>query len=175
MASGRYGRRKYGNGVDFKIDEDLTMISNIKEAARKASTKHLRFGWLNGKKYPASHKNKGMYIASIAEIQEYGTTNIPARPYAMTSFLKVTTSALPDIENYFQCVCKGYYDYSALDSIVAKGKKTFSDLVMSQGFTALSPITVRIKGHNFQLDDTGYLLQNYDVKVYKTSFKNIKE
>lgn len=175
MASGRHGRRNFGNGVDLKIDEDFTGIKNIYEAARKATTKHLRFGWLNGKKYPASHKNKGMYIASIAEIQEYGTTNIPARPYAMTSFLKMTTKAIPDIEEYFRCVCKGYYDVSILNKIAADGKKTFADTVLAQGFSALSPITVRIKGHDFQLDDTGYLLQNYDVKVYKTKFDKVKD
>ena len=169
----RYKRRKYGNGVEITIEEDYSGLKSIYEAARKAHTKHIRFGWLNGKKYPSSHKNKGLYIAQVAEWQEYGTSTIPARPYAITNFLQMTTKALPDITEYFKAVCNGKYEVSHLNKIALAGKKNFSDLVISQGFKPLANSTIRIKGHDFQLDHTGHLLQNYDVKVYHRNINKI--
>lgn len=173
MAGSRYLKRKYGNCVELTIEEDYSGLQDIYKAAKKAHTKHIRFGWLNGKKYPSSHKNKGLSIAQVAEWQEYGTHNIPARPYAMTNFLQMTSKALPDIKDYFLSVCNGKYDVSHLNKISKDGKKNFSDLVINQGFTPLSKITIRIKGHDFQLDDTGHLLQNYDVKVYHRNINKI--
>jgi len=158
---------------DFDIEFDISGIKAIKEAARKASTKHLRFGWLDGKKYPASHKNAGLYVAQVAQWQEYGTKNIPARPYAMLAFMKTKTTSLPLIQEYFKDVCNGVYNEGRLQEIAKDGKKNFKDGVMNQGFKALSATTIKIKGHSFQLDHTGFLLNNYDVKVYKTSVDKI--
>lgn len=38
----------------------------------------------------------------------------------------------------------------------------------------LSPITIRIKGHTYQLDDTGVMLTSFKAKVFQQSFENIK-
>lgn len=162
------------SSTDFKMEFDTTVLDNIYKAAKQAHTKHIRFGWLDGKKYPATHKNKGLPIAQVAQWQEYGTHNIPARPYAAISIYKTANESLEDIKDYFLAVCRGSYDVSYLNNIVARGKKTFSDTVMNQGEKSLSPTTIRIKGHDFQLDHTGYLLQNFDAKVYKTNFEKTR-
>lgn len=172
MAS-RYMQRKYGNGMTVTIEEDYSGLAAVLDAAKKAQARHIRFGWLNGKRYPSSHKNRGMYIAQIAEWQEYGTHNIPSRPYAMLNFLQMTTKAIPDIEKYFKSVCSGYFDDSHLDKIAEDGKKNFASIVMGQQFARLSKVTIRIKGHSFQMDDTGYLLHNYEGKVFKRDLKKI--
>lgn len=162
------------SSVDFKIDFDMSGLNNVIKAAQQAHTKHIRFGWLNGKRYPATHKNKGLPIAQVAQWQEYGTHNIPSRPYASVSIYKTAFESLDDIKAYFISVCNGSYNVTPLNSIAARGKKTFSDTVMNQGEKSLSPTTIRIKGHNFQLDHTGYLLQNFDAKVYKTNFEKTR-
>lgn len=160
--------------MDFKIDLDLSGLNNVIKAAQKAHTKHIRFGWLSGKRYPATHKNKGLPIAQVAQWQEYGTHLIPSRPYASISIYKTVFESTEDIKNYFLAVCEGTYNPNYLNNITARGKKTFSDTVMNQGEKSLSPTTIRIKGHNFQLDHTGYLLNDFDAKIYKTNFEKTR-
>lgn len=163
----------YGADVELEIEMDTKMLDTVYKQVVSASKKHLRYGCLDKKKYPASHKNKGMYIAQIAEWQEYGTFNVPARPYAMVNFLQQTSLIMPLVSNYFKSACYGQTDITILNKIAESGRKGYKDLVMAQGFERLSDTTIRLKGHDFQMDHSGYLLNNYNVKVYATSFDKI--
>ncbi len=172
--------------ISFTTELDLTKVDEIVKACKVAHNKHIRFGWINGKKYPRGSGNINLHIAQVAAWQEFGTqanglplykggngNGIPARPYLTKSFLKTIDAVKPDIENYFKDVCKGVYKEEHLKKISETGKKQYYDLVAAQGFKGLADLTIKLKGHAIQMDETGILLKNFDVDVFKTNIDKI--
>lgn len=183
----RYQRKNQAVSMDFKAELDLTMINNIAKACKQAHTKHIRFGWINGRKYTGKI-NKGLYIAQVAQWNEFGTKSnelplfkggnggMPARPSLTYTRLSVEQSLKPFIKDYFLSALDGRYESSKLDTMNNHIKKSFSDVVMNQGFIKLKPTTIKLKGHDFILDGiSGMLLHNFESKTFSTNYSKIRD
>ena len=165
--------------VSLDIDFDDSYLKNIKRACNKGNVRHIRFGWIDKKKYPSGHKNEGTYIASVAYWQEFGTVgengkHIHPRPYFRQLVNKVKFGYNEEIKKYFQSLCTGLVDNITLISLATEITKDYNEVVLSQSNKKLSPITIRIKGHTYQLDDTGVMLTSFKAEVFQQSFENIK-
>lgn len=165
--------------VNLDIDFDDSYLKRIKKACNKGNVRHIRFGWIDKKKYPSGHKNEGTYIASVAYWQEFGTmgekgVHIPPRPYFRQLIYIVRADYKEEIKKYFQSLCTGLVDNITLISLATEITKDYNEVVLSQANKELSPITIRIKGHTYQLDDTGVMLTSFKAKVFQQSFENIK-
>ena len=165
--------------VNLDIDFDDSYLKRIKKACNKGNVRHIRFGWIDKKKYPSGHKNEGTYIASVAHWQEFGTVSdnnehIHPRPYFRQLVNKVRFGYNEEIKKYFQSLCTGLVDNTKLTSLAQEITKNYFEVVSSQSHKKLSPITIRIKGHTYQLDDTGVMLTSFKAKVFQQSFENIK-
>ena len=181
MATSKKVLRQQAQGVfvNLDIDFDDSYLKNIKRACKKGNVRHIRFGWIDKKKYPSGHKNEGTYIASVAYWQEFGTMgengeHIPPRPYFRQLVNKVKFGYNEEIKKYFQSLCTGLVDNVTLISLATEITKDYNEVVLSQSNKKLSPITIRIKGHTYQLDDTGVMLTSFKAKVFQQSFENIK-
>ena len=181
MATSKKVLRQQAQGVfvNLDIDFDDSYLKNIKRACKKGNVRHIRFGWIDKKKYPSGHKNEGTYIASVAYWQEFGTrgesgVHIPPRPYFRQLVNKVKFGYNEEIKKYFQSLCTGLVDNITLISLATEITKDYNEVVLSQSNKKLSPITIRIKGHTYQLDDTGVMLTSFKAKVFQQSFENIK-
>ena len=100
--------------------------------------------------------------------------DIPPRPYFRQLVNKVKFSYNEEIKKYFKSLCTGLVDNLTLISLATEIKKDYNEVVLSQAHKKLSPITIRIKGHSYQLDDTGVMLTSFKAKVFQQSFENIK-
>ena len=165
--------------VNLDIDFDDSYLKRIKKACNKGNVRHIRFGWIDKKKYPSGHKNEGTYIASVAYWQEFGTIgengeHIHPRPYFRKLVNKVKFGYNEEIKKYFQSLCTGLVDNITLISLATEITKDYNEVMLSQSNKKLSPITIRIKGHTYQLDDTGVMLTSFKAKVFQQSFENIK-
>lgn len=185
MATSKKVLRQQAQGVfvNLDIDFDDTYLKNIKKACKKGNVRHIRFGWIDKKKYPSGHKNEGTYIASVAYWQEFGTISkngdedsehIHPRPYFRQFVNKVKFGYNEEIKKYFQSLCTGLVDDTKLTSLATYITYDYFVVVSSQSHKKLSPITIRIKGNSYQLDDTGVMLDSFKAKVFQQSFENIK-
>ena len=180
MATSKKLLRQQAQGVfvNLDIDFDDSYLKRIKRACNKGNVRHIRFGWIDKKKYPSGHKNEGTYIASVAYWQEFGTMgengeHIHPRPYFRQLVNKVKFSYNEEIKKYFQSLCTGLVDNITLISLATEITKDYNEVVLSQSNKKLSPITIRIKGHTYQLDDTGVMLTSFKAEVFQQSFENI--
>lgn len=183
----RYQKKNQAVSMNFKADLDLTMINSIAKACKQAHTKHIRFGWINGKKY-RDKKNKSLYIAQVARWNEFGTSSnglplfkggnggMPPRPSLTYTRLAVEQSLTPYIKDYFLSALNGHYDSSKLNAMNTHIKKSFSDVIMNQGFAKLKPTTIKLKGHDFILDGiSGMLLHSFESKTFSTNHSKIRD
>lgn len=159
---------------DLDVVLDTTVMDKIQKDLISASNKHIRIGWVDKKSYPAKGKNRGLTVAQVASWMEFGTKTIYPRPSLSMTLGMVKKDSKHLIVEYFKDVIKGGNGSKQLNNITSVAKSSHKDVVMSQGFRALSPITIRIKGHNFILDQTGLMLNSFDAKVYKTSIDKIR-
>ena len=67
--------------VDFKVVEDMSGLKRVLKSVNAAHQRQIRFGWIDKKKYPSTHRSRGLYVAQVAFWQEYGTSKFAARPY----------------------------------------------------------------------------------------------
>lgn len=169
------------NGIDIKLDikfDDLK-LRDIVRACSQGANKHIRFGWLDKKRYPNSSRHKNLYVATVAYFQEYGTRqdgkiHIAPRPYLRLTKNKVKNSYNNEIREYFKSICSGNVDITILNKITVEIKKDYDGSVISQKYKSLAEQTIKLKGHGFQMDETGLLLTSFKARVYKQSFENIK-
>lgn len=165
--------------MDFKITSDLQGIKNLEKYCRTINKRHIRFGWYEGKKYPASHENSGIPIAQVAYWQEYGSSsggrNIPSRPYFRQTKNIVKNSYNSQIKSIFLTGIFGNDMSGGLnrmaDSIVLDYQKT----VAKQNNKKLSAYTIALKGHTYQMFDSGVMMANFKAKVYHQNQVHIKD
>lgn len=166
------------NDIKLDITFDMKLFKSIYSEARKARNRHIRFGWINGTKY-SDKKNKGLYVATVAYWQEFGTTHngkahIPARPYFRQFNNIVRSSYTAQIKNYFTAVCRGVDSYYVLESVKTQLVSDYRKVVSTQIHAKLKPSTIRIKGHSYQMDATGLLLSDFDAKIVNKAISNKK-
>ena len=161
-------------GFNMSFDFDLTGIKQLQKRLNEISNRHVKWGWIHRKKHPPS----GMLVATLAHMQEFGFSmekadggygTSPARPYFRQSLDQAENVSTQNAKEIFKSVLYGD-DYSAqLNKAGYDNKQAFQASVMKQNMPKLSEYTIDKKGHAFQWDDTGWMLQMFDYKVFKSS------
>lgn len=159
-----------------KITLDTKELKKVVRELNKLDKTEVDFGWINGKKYPATDPAKsrrGVYIASIAYMNEKGHYTInnqgnviytPARPYVQQSLHDVwflTDSMTMVLENLFD----GKPYKNVLNFIGQDMVDNIKKSVSKQNFKKLHPKTVGIKNSSIQWIDSGKMLDNITYKV----------
>lgn len=160
-------------GFTMHTTLDLNGLRKLEKQCKSISKKHIKFGWIDGKNYPASSDNAGIPIAQIASNHEFGT-GVAQRPYFRQTIDIARRTHNPEITNIFLNTLYGTNTTTSLEKLSNELVKDYSESVLRQNYKALSDITVAIKGHSYQMDDTGVMMQNFKSKIYRTSLNNSK-
>lgn len=167
-------------GFTVDIKADLNGLRKLEKQCKSISKKHIKFGWIDGKRYPMSSGNGGIPIAQVAAWQEFGrggnatTPAIPSRPYFRQAINMAKSNYKKELANIYLNVLYGTNYTSSLEKLSGELVKDYSESVLMQNYQRLAPKTVAIKGHSYQMDDTGLMIQNFKSKVYRTSLNSVK-
>lgn len=167
-------------GFTVTTQLDLSGLKMLEKSCKGITKKHIRYGWIDGKIYPASSDNKGIPIAQVAHWQEYGkagtpqTPPIPSRPYFRQSIAMTKVNYTSNLSTIFSDVVHNRNLITNLNKLSVELVKDYSESVLRQNFEALSGITVAKKGHSYQMDDSGIMIQNFKSKVYRTSMNTVR-
>jgi len=165
----------------FDVKLDTSDLKKMIKSVKAVNKRHIKYGWIDGKMYPASHQNAGIPIAQVANWQEFGLSGsankppIPSRPYFRQSINVGKTKYRTNIASIFGTALKGGNTVSRLDKLASEFVIDYSESVLRQNYKKLSGYTVAIKGHSYQMDDSGVMMENFKSKVYRTSQANIKD
>ena len=168
--------------MGFKVTTQLELsgLKRLEKSCKGITKKLIRYGWIDGKIYPASSDNKGIPIAQVAHWQEYGklgtpqTPPIPSRPYFRQSIAMTKDNYTTNLSTIFTDVVHNRNPITNLNKLAVELVKDYSESVLRQNFEALSGITVAKKGHSYQMDDSGIMIQNFKSKVYRTSMNTVR-
>jgi hypothetical protein len=131
----------------------------LKEIAKKvtnAST--LGVGFLEGATYP-----DGTSVALVAAVNNYGSADIPARPFFTRMVKEGQEHWADDIGKLLPL-----HDYDARETLDLMGEKLKGELVQSitdQVYAPLKPSTVKAKGFATTLVDTSHMKNSVDAEV----------
>ena len=160
-------------GFTNDVKLDISGLKQLEKRCKGITKWHIKFCWIDGKKYPSSSSNAGIPIAQIASKHEFGT-GVSQRPYFRQTIDIARRTHKKEISNIFKDALYGINTATSLEKLSNELVKDYSESVLRQNFDALSKVTVAKKGHSYQMDDTGVMIQNFKSKVYRTSLKNSK-
>lgn len=170
-----------GKKSNLKFDEDfdLSGINKLKKNISQLNNNHIEWGWINRKNYPKSDDNGrgGESIAAIAFLNEHGfivrsigdrIIESPPRPYFKQSMGKSQSESIDISKKLFKDIAG---DNQNIVAEMNKGsqilKNTLINSIMQQNQPKNTPKTEKLKGHDFQWDDTGVMLDNIEGKVLR--------
>lgn len=153
--------------MKYQEDFDLSGLKELQKRLTKVKNTHLKYGWLNKSMHKIHGISKKVPTAQIMFWNEFGTRNIPARPYLTITSLVLQQQIVPFVQSYFSenMLSRDYTDerlYS-LEHII---KKEFKN-VKGTG-QKLADSTIRKKGNSEHWVETGQALDEFEVKLYKT-------
>ncbi len=132
----------------------------------------LEFGVINNK-YP----EKNISVGQVAIINEYGTETIPPRPAfriglerSVTKNKKLIDAALKNITNHLLTGRKDSIQRQltqALTQIGKSAKKETKDIIKQGSMTPNAPLTIKKKGFDHPLWETGLLYESVEYLVSK--------
>ena len=161
---------------EFKLDIDTTKLKALQRDIKVLNKRHIRYGWLKNKMHP----NAQVPIAQVANWQEFGipatedNAAIPARPYFRQAVNKVRYGYYNDIKNIFIATLEGRDVDSHLNFLAENLRTTYGNSIASQNHKALAPYTVKLKGHKYQMFDSGVMISSFESKVYRQGIGSIK-
>ena len=141
------------------IDKDLGW-KRIVSKMRVINGKEIRAGVLPS----AGNGKKGVPIAEYATHNEYGTEKIPSRPFMATSADENKGWNAP-VKRAISGIIDGAEVISELNTVGKKMKDDIKKNVGTHRFKPLKPSTVKKKGHDIQLIDSGALYDAIDFEV----------
>lgn len=123
------------------------------------SKAELAVGFIDGSKYP-----NGESVATVAFWQEYGTYNIPARPFFRTA---IKENKKKWLETYKQAFQQHQDGIKALEITGTIAKGDIAQSITTFNTPANSPYTIEKKGSSNPLVNTGFMRSNVDYEVTK--------
>jgi hypothetical protein len=120
--------------------------------------REVRVGFLEGATYP-----DGTSVAEIAAIQNFGATDIPARPF----FSDMIANRSPEWGDRFAKVLR-LCDYDTDVALARMGEGIAGQLrrsITDTNAPPLAPSTIARKGFDKPLVDTGHMLASVDKEV----------
>ena len=161
---------------EFKLDIDTTKLKALQRDIKVLNKRHIRYGWLKNKMHP----NAQVPIAQVANLQEFGVpatednAAIPARPYFRQAVNKVRYGYYNDIKYIFIATLEGRDVDSHLNFLAENLRTAYGNSIASQNHKALAPYTVKLKGHKYQMFDSGVMINSFESKVYRQGIGSIK-
>ena len=161
---------------EFKLDVDTTKLKALQRDIKVLNKRHIRYGWLKNKMHP----NAQVPIAQVANLQEFGipatddNAAIPARPYFRQAINKVRYGYCNDIKYIFIATLEGRDVDSHLNFLAENLRTAYGNSIASQNHKALAPYTVKLKGHKYQMFDSGVMINSFESKVYRQGIGSIK-
>lgn len=155
----------------FECDLDLSGVNELSKRLTKVKNSHLEYGWTERKLHKVKGTNKKVPTAQIAFWNEFGTRNIPSRPYLSITSLVLQQSAIPYIQSYFtENILNTVYSESGLDRLSTHVTQEFKN-VKGSG-KPLAKSTVDKKGHSTHWVETGELMDEWKVDKKKTALRD---
>ena len=161
---------------DFKLDIDTTKLKALERDIKVLNKRHIRYGWLKNKMHP----NAQVPIAQVANLQEFGVpatednAAIPARPYFRQAINKVRYGYYNDIKYIFIATLEGRDVDSHLNFLAENLRTAYGNSIASQNYKSLAHPTVKLKGHKYQMFDSGVMISSFESKVYRQGIGSIK-
>ena len=161
---------------EFKLDIDTTKLKSLQRDIKVLNKRHIRYGWLKNKMHPIAQ----VPIAQVANWQEFGipatedNAALPARPYFRQAVNKVRHGYYNDIKYIFIATLEGRDVDSHLNFLAENLRTAYGNSIASQNHKALAPYTVKLKGHKYQMFDSGVMINSFESKVYRQGIGNIK-
>ena len=161
---------------ECKLDVDTTKLKALQRDIKVLNKRHIRYGWLKNKMHP----NAQVPIAQVANLQEFGVpasednVAIPARPYFRQAINKVRYGYYNDIKYIFVATLEGRDVDSHLNFLAENLRTAYGNSIASQNYKPLAPYTVKLKGHKYQMFDSGVMINSFESKVYRQGIGSIK-
>jgi hypothetical protein len=135
-----------------------SFIQNITGAVTKSSV--VDVGFLEDATYP-----DGTQVALVAAVQEYGSSarGIPPRPF-FRNMIAAKQGGWPDAAKGL-LVDNNYDATKTLQKLGEGIKGQLQESISSFDGAPLSPATIKAKGFDKQLIDTGHMLDSVDYRV----------
>jgi len=136
------------------------LMRKLDEIAGKMGGGNVEVGFIDGATYP-----DGTPVASVAFWQEFGTSTIPARPY----FRRMIAAESPTWGPKMAKLAKATnYDGQQVLGIMGEDiKGGLQQSINDLTDPPLAPSTIKAKGFDKPLIDTGHMLNSITTKVNK--------
>jgi hypothetical protein len=139
------------------------MKRTLEAMARDLGKAELRVGFLEGTKYPTTGRGKGgQPVAQVAFWNEFGTSRIPPRPFFRAMIARDSGNWGALLARYVKA--SGYHSLNALQLMGISIKDALVASI-AQWPADNAPSTVRRKGFNHGLVDTGVMQRAPDFEV----------
>lgn len=129
---------------------------------KKLAEMEVLVGFQEGQAY-----DDGTSLAEVAAYNEFGSSDTPARPFMKQSFEKHEKELQAACEAVNVALSKGDTAQHALNTIGVVAKGLVQEEIGSGDFAPNSPSTVRQKGSDQPLIDTGHMRQSVNFVVRK--------
>lgn len=111
---------------------------------------------------PAASYPDGAKVAHVAQYMEFGTNTIPARPFFRTA---ITRNKKKWRARLYKDIQKDYNTLTAFKRLGVLIQADIRDSIKNGAYTPLKPYTIRRKGFDKPLIDTGIMLRSVDWEV----------
>lgn len=120
-----------------------------------------KVGW-----FESAHYKDGPAVAYVATIHEFGTEHIPARPFMRPAVDEHGAEWMQLLAQGARRAAEGGISArDVLEMVTLKAAGDVAKKIQAVTSPALSPITVKRKGHSKPLIDTGQMFQSVTGKV----------
>jgi hypothetical protein len=124
-----------------------------------------KVGWFESAHYPG-----GTPVAYVATIHEFGTGRIPARPFMRPAVADHGGEWLELIgQGVKASMMGGQSPAEVLELVMLQAAGNVGEKIQAVTSPALSPVTIKRKGHEKPLVDTGQMIQSVTGKVERTN------
>jgi len=147
-------------------------VSGLKKLKKALSDNYVTYVGILGSEATQQHKDSSYTNAQIGAVQEFGSVsnNIPARSFIrMPLEMKIGDWISKHSKEYFDMALNGNLE-EFYRKVGTKGEEIIQDAFDSRGFgqwAANAPSTVKAKGSNMPLVDTGILRSSIASEVVR--------
>jgi len=147
--------------VKIETKDNFNKLHNIIRKSKKGS---IEVGFFAD----SPRYDSGVSVSNVAYWNEYGTKNIPERPFLRTSAQKNNEKYLGLVRSFLTAIFKGRATGKrAISTIALKVKNDIVDTIIRWTFPINAKSTEDKKGFNDPLVDTELMLESVDWRLSK--------
>ena len=155
----------------YSDEFDIQPALDIKANMKTLRNTHIQYGWLEKRMHKVK-RGESLPTAQLMYFNEFGTINQVARPYMHWTEVELIKEGTPLIAQHFINNLKSRdYTEEGSDALISFITKKFKE-VKKRG-KPLAKNTVKEKGHNVHLLETGKALDEWQAVLKKTKLKDM--